>query len=312
MGQAKTGIVFLRTNFPGALQIRSFRRNVLMNRRIVGRGLVVASLLFFAVSAVSAHPPVEFIDFHSPANSTLSASKPLDEFGIKEIVPKEFQSRYQKWKVELLSTDYGRSLWEQYANDRSFLLTIKVSASRKGGAGTDDFEWDNNGNLVAATVTLGKDLDKGFPDPVYYPVMNSLASQADVHSMTGDLLASTKFAHEIGHVAFTARINSQLFRKQNRLMDNYYNIFLNNGFNTRDPKLVSLETELGARPLDIWEDREYWSEVSALHYLVQKIDRESFYCSVISKIRSNVDSYAVRYKDRFDLSAFVQKPICGI
>jgi hypothetical protein len=269
-------------------------------------------LLFFAVSVIFANPPFEFIDFHSGFNDAPSSFKPFDESGIKEVVPKEFQSRYQKWKAELLSTDYGRSLWEKYANDKAFLLTIKVSASRKGGAGTDDFEWDNNGNLVAATVTLGKDLDKGFPDPVYYPVMNSLASQTELHAMSGELLASTKFAHEIGHVTFTAQINSQLFRKQNRLMENYYDIFLRNGFNTRDPKLVSLESELGARPLDIWEDREYWSEVSALHYLVQKIDRESFYCSVISKIRSNVDSYAVRYKDRFDLSSIAQRPLCGV
>ena len=234
-----------------------------------------------------------------------------DEFGIKEIVPKDFLPRYQRWKNELLQTDFGRDLWHRYSSRTDFLLTIKVASSRKSGAGTDDFEWDANGQLVAATVTLGKDLDKGFPDPVYYPVMNSLAGQTEVHSMTGDLLAATKIAHEIGHVTFTAQINSQLFREQNRLMDSYYNIFLNNGFDTRDPRLVTLERELGARPLEIWEDREYWSEVSALHFLVQKIQRESFYCAVISKIRSNVDSYAMRFKDRFELSSVAQRPVCG-
>jgi hypothetical protein len=235
----------------------------------------------------------------------------LDEFGIKEIVPKDYLARYTRWKDELLQTEFGRNLWDKYSSRTDFLLTIKVAGSRKNGAGTDDFAWDQNGQLVAATVTLGKDLDKGFPDPVYYPVMNSLAGQTEVRSVTGDLLAATKIAHEIGHVTFTAQINSQLFRKQNRLMESYYNIFLKNGFDTRDPRLVSLEGELGARPLEIWEDREYWSEVSALHFLVQKIRRESFYCAVISKIRSNVDSYAARFKDRFDLSGVSPHGACG-
>jgi hypothetical protein len=236
---------------------------------------------------------------------------PLDEAGIKEVVPKDYLPRYTRWKDELLQTEFGRNLWEKYSSRTDFLLTIKVAGARKNGAGTGDFAWDTSGQLVAATVTLGKDLDKGFPDPVYYPVMNSLAGHTEIHSVTGDLLAATKIAHEIGHVTFTAQINSQLFRKQNRLMESYYNIFLKNGFDTRDPRLVSLEGELGARPLEIWEDREYWSEVSALHFLVQKIQRESFYCSVISKIRSNVDSYATRFKDRFDLSGVTLRSACG-
>ena len=238
-------------------------------------------------------------------------SFPDNERGIKEAIPKEFQARYDKWKQEFLATQFGRDLWNRYATNGRFLLTIRVSGSRKNGAGTDDFEWDSSGKLVAATVTLGKDLDKGFPDPVYYPVMNSLGSQSQIHSMTGDLLASTKMAHEIGHVSFTEQINEQLFQKQNRLMESYYNIFLKNGFNTRDPRLVSLETELGARPLDIWEDREYWSEVSALRYLVQRIDRESYYCAVVNKIRSNVAEYAGRYRDRFDLASVAANPVCG-
>jgi hypothetical protein len=234
-----------------------------------------------------------------------------NERGIKEVVPKQFLARYEKWKNELLATDYGREMWKKYEDNADFLLTIKVSAGRKSGAGTDDFEWDADGKLVAATITLGKDLDKGFPDPVYYPVMNSLASQREIHSMTGDLLASTKIVHEIGHVTFTAQANSQIFQQQNRLIENYYRIFLNNGFNTRDPRLVMLENELGARPLDIWEDREYWSEVNALRYLVERIDRESFYCSVLNKIRSNVVEYANRYQARFDLATIVHRPTCG-
>ena len=245
------------------------------------------------------------------ASSRAAAGVLGDERGVKEIVPKEYRSRYQKWKNELLATEYGRELWDKYAENQEFLLTIKVSASRKNGAATDDFEWDASGKLIGATVTLGKDLDKGFPDPVYYPVMNSLASQSSPRDMTGDLLASTKIAHEIGHVVFTAQANSAVFRDQNRLMASYYNIFLKNGFNTRDPRLMTLENELGARPLDIWEDREYWSEASALRYLVQRIQGETFYCSVINKIRTNVAEYAAQYRDRFDLNGLTQKPACG-
>jgi len=250
-------------------------------------------------------------DYHSGLtidNSSTPVSR--DEYGIKEVIPKEFQTRYQKWKDELLATDYGRTLWEQYANRTDFLLTVKVAASRKSGAGTDEFEWDANGNLIAATVTLGKDLDKGFPDPVYYPVMNSLAAQNEMYNVTGNLLASTKMAHEIGHVSFTSQANSQIFKKQNRLMDNYYGIFLKNGFNTRDPKLVALESELGSSPLSIWEDREYWSEVNALHYLVQRISKESYYCSVINKIKINLADYASEYEARFDLANISQRAAC--
>jgi hypothetical protein len=269
-------------------------------------------LSFVSVSQAGSGFEFSSVDHHSEMifdDGTFGGT--LDEVGIKEVVPKEYAARYQKWKDELLATDYGRDLWDKYAKRTDFLLTIKVSSSRKNGAGTDDFEWDANGNLIAATVTLGKDLDKGFPDPIYYPVMNSLSSQSATHALSGELLASTKMAHEIGHVGFTAQINSQLFRKQNKLMENYYDIFLRNGFNTRDPRLVSLESELGARPLDIWEDREYWSEVSALHYLVQRIGHESFYCSVLSKIKSNVSEYALRYQDRFELSSIGSRPPCG-
>ena len=267
-------------------------------------------VLFISTSAnATSFRLVSANDYHVPAADNASKSKrSSNESGIKEDIPKQYIARYKKWKDELLGTQFGRDLWDKYANKTDFLLTVRVLSSRKNGAGTDDFEWDANGKLVAATVTLGKDLDKGYPDPVYYPVMNSLSTQGEVHSITGDLLASTKIAHEIGHVTYTAQINSQVFQKQNRLMDNYYNIFLKNGFNTRDPRLVSLESELGARPLTIWEDREYWSEVSALHFLSQRIEKAPFYCSVMNKIRTNLAFYASGYESRFDLP---QRPVCS-
>ncbi len=272
--------------------------------------LIVAGSTFgitnqpFFLSSLDYHP--DFI------GSGVSASmRSADQFGIKEIVPKEYLSKYLRWKDGLLATEYGRKIWNEYLNKQDFLLTIRVEEKRKFGAGTDDFEWDDSGRLVAATVTLGKDLDKGFPDPVYYPVMNSLSAFGAAHVVEGSILASTKLAHEMGHVSFTAKANSSLFRRQNKLMENYYKIFLMNGFNTRDPRLMTLEKELGAQPIAIWEDREYWSEVGAMHFLVERIGNESFYCSVLNKVKRNVADHARNYQDRFELSTIGGRSTCS-
>lgn len=226
--------------------------------------------------------------------------KKLGEVGIKEIVPVDVRHRYQKWKDELLSTEFGRHQWEQYANNKEFLLKIVVSRERKYGAGTDDFEWDENGKLISATITLGKNLDKGFPDPVYYPVMNSLATYDGLYQISGDILASTKIIHEIGHVNFTAEANGKSFQRENKLMASYNTIFLKNGYNTSDPRLVDLANQLGAKPIEIWEAREYRSEVSALRYLIERMDHEPNYCSVFARAKRNIASYAREYKYSFD------------
>jgi hypothetical protein len=234
-----------------------------------------------------------------PDDTSRKFSK-LSEVGIKEIIPADARNRYQKWKDELLSTEFGRRQWDHYANSKEFLLQIVVSADRKYGAGTDDFEWDESGKLIGATITLGKNLDKGFPDPVYYPVMNSLATYDGLYEISGDLLASTKFIHEIGHVNFTAEANGNVFQRENKLMASYNTIFLKNGYNIADPRLVVLANELGAKPIEIWEAREYRSEVSALRYLVERMEREPNYCSVFARVRRNVTSYAREYRYSFE------------
>ncbi len=220
--------------------------------------------------------------------------------GIKEIVPKSFRTRYDKWKSELLATKIGRELWDQYAKDQRFTLKIVVTNEKKSGAGTDEYKWNDQGELVGATIFLGKDLDRGFPDPVYYPVMNSLGIANGAPNISGNLLASTKMAHELGHVRFTSEANGKVFQRQNKLIANYYNIFLKNGHDTSDPRLVTMVEELGARPIEIWEDREYWSEVVALRYLVERMDRDSSFCNVLRKITSNLNNYAAGYKERFE------------
>ena len=232
--------------------------------------------------------------------TTAGAGRPTSSsYGIKEEVPKEFRDRYQRWKTELLATEFGREQWARYADRKDFLLTIVVSAERKFGAGTDDFEWDDDGKLVGATITLGKDLERGFPGPVYYPVMNSLATYDGVYSIDGNILAGAKLAHEIGHVDQTTAADAKLFQKQNKLINSYYRIFLKNGYNTADTRLVDLVDELGASPVAIWESREYWSEVDALRYLMQRIGREAFHCSVFGRMRRNIAAYAGGYGDRF-------------
>jgi len=233
-----------------------------------------------------------------------------DRTGIREGVAQDARQRYESWKDEMLATEFGRQQWDAYANRKDFLLTIIVSDDRKYGAGTDDFEWDDKGNLVAATISLGKNLDKGYPDPVYYPVMNSLATYDGLYTIDGDILASTKIIHEIGHVNFTAQTNAKLFQKQNKLMASYNSIFLRNGYNTRDPRLVALADELGAKPIEIWEDREYQSEVGAMRYLMERINGESFYCSVFGRIRRNIADYARNYQNKFDTIVNSGSPAC--
>jgi len=221
------------------------------------------------------------------------------QFGIEEVVPPELKLRYKRWKDELLSTEFGRTQWESYANNKVFLLRVVVSSNRKYGAGTDDFEWDDNGTLVSATITLGKNLDRGYPDPVYYPVMNSLGTFDGIYQVSGDILASTKIVHEIGHVNFTVQANGLVFRRQNKLMASYNSIFLKNGYDTSDSRLLALATELGAKPIEIWEDREYQSEINAMRFLMERIKKEAFFCSVFHRMRRNISDYAQRYKAEF-------------
>ena len=259
-------------------------------------------------SAVHTHfhstGPTLIDNYHSEfAGESDQAKRKSSDVGIREVVPREIKQRYAKWKEELLSTEFGRAQWEYYANNKQFLLTIVVSEDRKYGAGTDQFEWNKDGELVAATITLGKNLDKGYPDPVYYPVMNSLATYDELYEISGDILASTKIVHEIGHVNFTAHANGKLFQRQNILMASYNKIFLKNGYDTKDPRLVELATELGGKPVEIWEAREYKSELSALRYLMERINREPYYCSVFTRVKRNITNYASNYRESFEEAA---------
>lgn len=224
----------------------------------------------------------------------------LTETGIREDIPKKYRAKFEKWKDEFVSTEIGREQWNFYADNKNFLLTFKISDDQKQGAKTDEYLWDEKGDFVGATITLGGKPEKGLPDPVYYPVMNSLASGNPYYSVEGDILAATKLAHEIGHVNQTFKETKDSFELKNKLTPVYISIFLKNGHNNRDEKLVEIAGQMGGTPMKIWESREYWSEVNAMLFLKEKISKEIFFCNVFGKIKTNVETYAKNYEDRFD------------
>lgn len=241
------------------------------------------------------------VRYHSAAiqNSELVIVKRPTDGGVKETIPARFQTKYLKWKNELLATEFGRQQWEKYAANKNFVLTITVSNDEKQGAGTGKYEWDETGTLVGATITLGDKIDKGYPDPIYFPVMNSL-SLAAPPLVSGEILAAAKFAHEFGHVNQTARTNAEIFQRQNKLMPAYNSILLGNGYNTRDRKLLELVEQMGGTPVSIWEDREYWGETNAMNFLVERIGKQEVYCAVINRLKNNINLYAKDYEERFN------------
>ena len=121
-----------------------------MVRRFFPSGLlVIVSCLIFPSAAYS-------YDFLFPTVSIVDT--PVDG-GIREEIPKKYAERYRRWKEDLLSTEFGRRQWEAYASNSGFVLTIKISGDKGKGAGTDNFQWDKQGNYVGATITLGSEID---------------------------------------------------------------------------------------------------------------------------------------------------------
>lgn len=249
--------------------------------------------------------------FHSGNNVVpVSIVKTPTDGGIREEIPAKYREKYEKWKAELLSTEIGRDQWNKYALNKRFVLTIRISKDKGMGAGTDKFEWDDNGNFVGARITLGNELDEGFPNPIYYPVLNSLSEGRDLHMISGKILAATKLSHELGHVNQTAAASEKVLETQNRLIPVYTSIFLSNGRNVQDAKLLELERKIGGTPIEIWESREYWSEVNAMFFLKERIKKEAFYCDVFNRIRRNIDTYAKAYLSRFDPGSDVANSPC--
>lgn len=245
------------------------------------------------------HAPVTF-PIHEGRGPRIKIVQTPSDGGILENVPAKYRARFEKWKAEFVSTKFGKDLWETYANNKEFVLRIVISRERKHGAGTDDFEWDETGRLVGATITLGSDLDDGFPSPIYYPVLNSLTSYVDSTGYAGRVLAAAKISHEFGHVRQIGNESMSLLETQSRLIPVYVSIFRENGLNMNDPRLLSIEEQIGGTPVGSWESREYSSEVNAMLYLNERIGSEPRFCSVFNRIRQNLQTYAPRYEPRFE------------
>ena len=219
--------------------------------------------------------------------------------GIREVIGDGYKRRYQQWKDEFLSAEIGRAQWELYSHHPHLVLTITIEKGNEHGAGSGKYKWNDAGELVAATITLGTRIDEGFPSSVYYPVMNALEPYETNRLISGNVLAATKIAHELGHVIKMANTSEALFRLQSRLVPVYNKIFLSNGYNVNDPRLVELARQMGGNPVEIWEDREYWGEANAMLYLRDRVAKESFHCRLFGKIKQAVEEYAKNYEERF-------------
>ena len=219
--------------------------------------------------------------------------------GIREVIDNKYKARYKEWKDEFLSTEIGRAQWELYSRHASFVLTITIASGNEHGAGTSKYKWNDAGELVAATITLGSRIDEGFPTSVYYPVMNALEPYQSSKVLSGNVLAATKIAHEFGHVMKIATTDKALYALQVRLAPIYNKIFLSNGYNVKDPRLIELARQMGGNPVEIWEDREYWGEANAMLFLRDRVAKERFHCKLFNRIKRTVEEYAKPYEDRF-------------
>jgi hypothetical protein len=226
-------------------------------------------------------------------------SSASDEGGIREVVPAKYQKRYKEWKEEFLSTPMGRQQWEFYSTHTRFSLTLTMSNKNESGAGSGKYKWNDAGQLIAATITLGSKLDEGFPSAVYYPVMNALAPFRSANLIDGNILAAAKLAHEFGHIMKISSTPKELYNLQVKLVPLYNDIFLHNGYNVNDPRLIELAKKMGGNPVEIWEDREYWGEANAMLFLRDRVATEKYHCRLFGKIKQIVDMYAKDYEERF-------------
>lgn len=259
-------------------------------------------------------PPLvaEYHGFIADSAKPAQSLHPSNSGGIREQVPKKYIARYQHWKQEFLTTVTGRQQWAFYQNNPNFTLTLVISRDNPEGGNTGSYEWDEEGKLVAATITLGCRLDEGVPNPVYFPVMNSLLPTETTRTIHGETLAATKIAHEFGHVNRTAKSDSVLYQLQLQLMPQYNSIFLSNGRDTSDPRLIELARRMGATPVEIWEDREYWGETNAMLYLRDRFAEDGFRCLLFNRIKRSVDLYASSYEERFlNIAESTPPPRCG-
>lgn len=232
-------------------------------------------------------------------SANLAEGHTTNSGSIREQIPQKYAARYQLWKQEFLSTETGRRQWEYYQNNPNFTLTLLVTRENPEGGNTGDYKWNEDGKLVAATISLGCRLSEGVPNPIYFPVLNSLLPAGTSGNIGEGILAASKIAHEFGHVNRTAAGDSELYQLRAQLMPQYNKIFLSNGRNVRDPRLIELAQTMGATPVEIWEDREYWGETNAMLYIRDRFPDDDFRCLLFTRIKRSLDLYAKGYEERF-------------
>ena len=277
--------------------------------RLIGLSVLFIGTLGAAHQSAAQQPARSALN-SMPSNYVVSQP---ESGGIREVVPSKYQKRYQEWKDEFLSTDIGKVQWEMYAHHPRFVLTITISGSNKQGGGSGKYKWNEAGELVAATISLGSRIDQGFPTSVYYPVMNALEPFESSRLISGNTLAATKLAHEFGHIMKMSTTSQVLYSLQLQLVPAYNKIFLSNGHNVNDPRLVEMAQKMGGNPVEIWEDREYWGEANAMLFLRDRVEKEKFHCRLFAKIKRAVEEYARPYEERFAEIAKEQGAIytCG-
>lgn len=261
----------------------------------MGCRILVPLILMIVLSSASAARDLAGCTFE---NVTIDSREPF-KGGIRLDVSRKLKPRFDEWQRQLLSTEFGRAQWEQFASNEAFRLTIVVTTERGMNAGTDRFEWDEAGDFVGATITLGDKIEHGHPDSFYYPILESLSTLKDVDVDSPRLLAVAKLSHEIGHVQQALETNAGLLRTQDKLIPAYRSIFLKNGHNASDAKLLEMARQMGGTPTEIWEFREYSSEAIALRFLSERLASHAYYCSVLRRAKKNIDDYAGPYRSIF-------------
>jgi YD repeat-containing protein len=243
--------------------------------------------------------PSLIASYHGNAEAAMVKSGTVDQGGIKEIVPSKYTARYEAWKKEFLSTEIGRRQWEFYGRNPNFTLTVVISSENSEGAGTGKYKWDESGKLIAATITLGSRLGEGYPNPIYFPVMNALTPRGTSDEISQNTLAAAKIAHELGHVIRASRMSPALYELQVKLVPAYNTILLSNGRNSADPRLLDIAQQMGGTPVEVWQDREYWSEANAMLFISDRFSQQNQRCVFFRRIKQSVDLYAKAYIERF-------------
>ena len=240
--------------------------------------LSAAVVISFSALSISPQTKNSFTGAGVPFNKSRTA------VSLTELIPKQYSDRYDRWKRMLISVEFGRRLWLRFAENSAFRLTVIVSKKQGQGAKVDDYIWEKE-KLVGATVTLGGELDYGFPSTMKYPVLGSLAAVRKDDGMRGDdVLAAAKFAHELGHLEHAA-LEATNFQLQNELAPIYVERFLANGHDLNDPELEELAERMGGAPVEIKNERENRAEVYALGFLLDKLEnkKERKFLKVVQK-----------------------------